>query len=341
MVFVSTAAAVEDTGHFACSDNVLNTLSKAGYQTARAMTMGMLGPEPLREKCGWGEDGKNALDVNIYATDMLTSGRKWMWDYLDRQEEDGSNPSVIPMVNGIGYNGIWQGGALNHVAWVLYWQYGDKRILEEAYPRMKKTMGFLATKADEKHFMGWTLNEWLSAGPKPPAVMTGTIQYYDYARTMENTAKALGDSEDAASYGNLANAIKTSYNQTFWDDSTGYYRDNNGKTYQSIQAMAAWFGMVPDGKHNRAVTCLKDMVVRNMYHPATGFSATASLLGTLMREHPDVAYTMLQQKDAPSFLSNVSNGMCGESMFTRSSRESNPWNLDSERSGSFPCRWPC
>ena len=312
VAYVSTAANIEETGSFTCNDGALNKLSKAGYQTARLMTMGGLGFDAEREKCGWGEDGKNALDVNIYATDMLTIGRKWMWDYLDRQDESGYNPSVIPMVNDIDYNGIWQGGALNYIAWNLYWQYGDKRILEESYAGMKKTMKYLAQNADQKHFMGWTLNEWVSAGPKPPATMTGTIQYYDYARTMAKAAAVLGNSEDAKTFGILAGEIRSNYNQAFWNAATGCYTDDSGKTYQAIQAMAAWFGMVPEGKYNLAVSCLKDMVVDNKYHPTTGFSATASLLGVLMRDYPEVAYAMLQQAEAPSFLSNVADGLCSE-----------------------------
>ena len=309
--FVSTAAGVAETGSFTCNDPTLNMLSQAGYKTARLMTMGGLGFEAEREKCGWGEDGKNALDVNIYAADMLTIGRKWVWDYLDRQEADGSNPSVIPMINNVGYNGIWQGGALNYVAWDLYQQYGDKRILEEAYNGMKKTMDFLASQADGNHFMGWTLNEWGTSGATPPAQMTGTIQYYDYARTMEKTATVLGNATDATYYGNLANTIRTNYNNIYWNNSTGYY-ENAGTRYQSIQAMAAWFGMVPDGKYSVAVGNLKDMVIANNYHPATGFSATASLLGVMMREYPDVAYGMLTQTESPSFLSNINEGLCCE-----------------------------
>jgi len=312
VAFVSTATHVDRTGSFSCSDPVLNDLAQAGYNTARLMTVGMVGSEMEREKCGWGEDGKNALDVNIYATDMLTIGRKWLWDFLDRQEEDGSNPSVIPMINGIGYNGIWQGNAHNYVAWNLYWHYGDPRILAEAYAGMQRTMKFLAAKASPQHLMGYTLNDWLSAGKQPPATMTGTIQYYDYAVTMARTASVLGKGDDAKTYAELATAIRSDFNKLFWDDKTALYRDDQGTPSMAIQAMAIWFGVVPDDKKAVAAAHLKDMVVDNKHHPATGFGATASLLGVLMREYPETAYAILQEPTAPSFRSNVKDGQCGE-----------------------------
>jgi alpha-L-rhamnosidase len=291
VAFVATATHVDRTGDFTCSDPVLNDLSRAGYNTARLMTVGMVGAEMEREKAGWGEDGKNALDVNLYAADMLTIGRKWMWDYLDRQEESGANPSVLPMVNNVGYNGIWQGNALNHVAWTLYWQYGDPRILAEAYAGMQSTMKLLAThaKGDKRQLMGYTLNDWLSAGQQPPPTMTGTIQYYDYALTMARAASVLGKTDDAKTYADLGASIRANFNQLFWDEKTGHYRDDKGNTSMAIQAMAIWFGMVPDDKRGLAAARLKDMVVENKYHPATGFGATASLLGVMMRDYPEVA----------------------------------------------------
>ena len=317
VAFVATATHVDRTGDFACSDPVLNELSRAGYNTARLMTVGMVGAEMEREKAGWGEDGKNALDVGIYPCDMLTVGRKWLQDFLDRQEENGFNPAVIPMVGGRlggGYNGIWQGHAFVHVAWNLYWHYGDPRILAEAYEGMQRTMRLLAeyAKKDPRQLMGYTLNDWVSAGKQPPAGMTGTIQYYDYALTMARTAGVLGKTDDAKTYADLAASIRANFNRLFWDDKTGHYRDDTGKTTMAIQAMAVWFGMVPDGKGDLAAARLKEMVVENTYHPATGFGSTASLLGVMMRDHPEVAYAMLQEPQAPSFRSNVRDGQCGE-----------------------------
>ena len=318
--FVSTATGVEVTGTFSCNDAIVQQLVTAGYNTARMQTMGALGLE-TREKAGWGEDGKNALQVNLYAADMLTIGRKWMWDFLDRQEANGYIPSVIPGDHG-NTNGIWQGGALNFVAWELYQHYGDKRILEEAYPGMKKTMDFLATKADGKQFISYTLGDWLNPvgatkrfpghGVPPPLVMTGTVQYYDYARKMERVAAILGNINDAVQYRNLANTIRTNYNHAFWDDPAGLYKDAAGASCQSPQAMAAWYGMAPDGKYDIAVKHLRDMVIGNQYHPTTGFTGTPPLLGLMMRHYPDVAYAMLHEKNAPSFLSNVADGVCSE-----------------------------
>ncbi|MEI8122151.1 MAG: alpha-L-rhamnosidase N-terminal domain-containing protein [bacterium] len=318
--FVSTATGVDVTGRFSCNDAIIQQLVTAGYNTGRMQTMGALGLE-TREKAGWGEDGRNALLVNIFAADMLTIGRKWMWDFLDRQEASGYIPSVIPGDFG-GENGIWQGGALNYVAWELYQQYGDKRILEEAYSGMKKTMEFLASKSDPKHFTSYTLGDWLNPigatksyphhGTPPPAVMTGTVQYYDYARKMEQVASILGITKDAIQYRDLATAIKTNYNKDFWDDQAGVYKDSTGGVYQSSQAMAAWYGMVPDGKYDLCVKHLSEMVISNQYHPSTGFTGTPPLLGLMMRDYPDVAYAMLHMKDAPSFLSNIADGVCSE-----------------------------
>ncbi len=51
--------------------------------------------------------------------------------------------------------------------WYMYGWYGDKDVLEEAYPMMKRYLTYLQSKT-KNHILSHGLGDWYDIGPKEP-----------------------------------------------------------------------------------------------------------------------------------------------------------------------------
>lgn len=68
----------------------------------------------------------------------------------------------------------------------MYEWYGNKQLLEEAYPMMKQYVAYLQTKA-KNGILSHGLGDWYDIGPKPPGpsqltprgITATAIYYYD------------------------------------------------------------------------------------------------------------------------------------------------------------------
>ena len=91
------------------------------------------------------------LCYKVHAQALL---RRWLREAEIEQRENGDVPLVIPnwqlydnmpMINS---SAGW-GDVVVIVPWILYERYGDKRILEENYPMMKRWLEYIKERAKE------------------------------------------------------------------------------------------------------------------------------------------------------------------------------------------------
>ncbi|MGH9343111.1 MAG: family 78 glycoside hydrolase catalytic domain [Terriglobia bacterium] len=305
-------------GSFSSSDPAINRMQEAVRRTLSESAHSLPGEEPTREKMGWTQDGQNSMDAAVYNFHAAAVYTNYVFDMINAQQRNGSVPPIVP-TNGWGLTGLhdspaafsdpWWGGTLPYVAWHLYDDYGDRRVLVEAYEPMKRWADYL-TMTSKDHLLDWGLGDWLEVGaegrPKrTPVVQTSTAGYYYCVMAVARAARLLGKPRDAEKYGRLGEKIRTSFNQQFFNRTTGLYAEHS----QTSQVLPLYLGMVPKGERPLVLRRLMESIHRHHDHMTTGFVGVMPMLfGLADWGHPRLAYTVAMQKDRPGFLWMVANG---------------------------------
>ena len=295
------------TGTFECSNDTLNRLQNIIIQSIRNYIV-HLPNDPTREKAAWTQDIENAFDAIAYNFDCYSLYRKWQYDFLDIQHENGYVPPVVPgRFDGPTINGPWWGGMIIYQPWKIYQYYADKRILEASFPSMKKYLWYLLSLTDN-YVLSWGLGDWLEPGTvrpvKTPIPLTSTLALYFYSQILANTAEILGKQDEKDIYNLLSQKIRQVYNHTFLNPVTGEY----AKGSQASQLMSLCLGAVPKKDEERVKAALLNQIWADSMHLSTGFVSTPMLLqGLSDLGYPKIAYSIATQKTYPSWIDMVFN----------------------------------
>ncbi|GIK74575.1 MAG: alpha-L-rhamnosidase [Chloroflexota bacterium] len=233
------------------------------------------------------------------------------------------------------------GDAATIIPWALYQAYGDLEFLENQYENMKAWVEYMrkrATHANRSKYLNprylfnkerrkrqhliWDTNyhwgEWLEPGESgglntflgilkrfylgEPVVATAYFAYSTHL--LAKAAEALGKSEDAAFYGSLADQIKAAYAAEFIGKDGRIHPDRQA-SYVRVLA----FDLAPEELKPAIVEHLVRLVRTSGNHVGTGFLSTVFLCEVLAENgRLDVAYDLLTQKTAPSWLYAVTKG---------------------------------
>jgi alpha-L-rhamnosidase len=333
----------ESAGDFSCSNPQINNLEKAVRRTLSNSAHSIPGEEPTREKMGWTQDGQNTMEAAVYNFRAAPVYTQYLFNMIDAQEASGHIPPIAP-TNGWGrtradgtaplFSDPWWGGTLPYVAWKLYEYYGDQRVLEEAYQPMKRWVDYLSSTAKD-HLVDWSLGDWLEIGARPtvtdhslpkrsPIIQTTTAGYYYATMAVVRAAELLGEADDARKYRQLAEQIKTSFNQHFFDPQTGLYARDS----QTSQVLPLYLDMVPDGKRDLVLARLIENLHQRKDHLTTGFVGVMPMLHGLPDwGYEDLGYTVAMQQDVPGFLQMIADGYStmGESLEGNSGSRHHPF----------------
>jgi alpha-L-rhamnosidase len=332
LVAVSVHTDWESAGSFSCSNPQFNNLERAVRRTLDNAVHSIPGEEPTREKMGWTQDGQNTMEAAIYNFGVPSVYTQYLFDMIDAQEANGHVPPIVP-TNGWGrtradgsaplFSDPWWGSTLPYVAWKLYEYYGDRRALEAAYEPMKRWVDYLSSTAKD-HLVDWSLGDWLEIGAHPtvtdhslpkhsPIPQTTSAGYYYATMAVVRAAELLGKPDDAQKYRQLAEQIKTSFNQHFFDPQTGLYAQDS----QTSQVLPLYLDMVPEGKRELVLRRLVENIHQHKDHLSTGFVGVMPMLhGLTDWGYEDLGFTVATQPDVPGFLQMIADGYStmGESL---------------------------
>ena len=296
-----------EAGKFSCSNEAFNDLNSILVHTMRNYVV-HIPNDPVREKAGWTQDVETAFDAYAYALDCPEMYVKWQRDFLDIIHENGYVPPVAPgRFDGPTINGPWWGGMIVYLPWKIYSYYGDKKILEESFEAMKKYTGYLNS-IDSSYVVKWGLGDWLEPGSVRPVMtpvpFTSTVGFYNTALITSKTAALLGFKTDAVYYSELAEKIKASFNNHFFNPGTGKY----AKYSQASQLMPLYFNLVPEDKRELVLEKLVRKIEADSSHVGTGFVGTPLILtGLSDLGKGEVAYKMANQRTYPGWYDMVFN----------------------------------
>jgi alpha-L-rhamnosidase len=298
--------AFEDAGSFQCSNDLLNKIQQMTLWTYRANFVdGYPTDCPQREKNGWTGDAHVAAEMAIYNFDNTAGYLKWINDFDDAQLPDGNLPGIVPS-SGWGYqwgNGPSWDSAYILIPWYLQQYCGETRVFANHYDCMKRYVDFMSTKA-KNDLVEHGLADWLSPKTETPAVVTSSGYYYVDATILAKIAAMLGKSDDAKKYGDLAEAIRSSYNKTLYKGN-GIYANGS----QTALACPIYQGLVAAGEKAGVVTELAANVRRCDNHLDTGFLGTKYLLPALSDNGQcELAFRIATQTTPPSWGDWVKRG---------------------------------
>ncbi len=314
-------SAVASTGDFQCDHPLVNQLYRAVWWTEATNLHGLPTDCPQRdERMGWLNDMAARSEEAIYNFDVAHLFSKWIADISDAQDPDtGAIPDTAP------YRWGSRPGdpvivCYLLIPWLLYRHFGDARTMANHYDGMRRWVDYLTSRATDEHLLEYSYyGDWAppisesvagsigasAVSQLTPGALVSTAHYYYSASLFAQIAITLGIDKDAKQYSELANRIRTTFHARFWNDSTGGYNANN----QACNAIALYFGLVPDNYRTRVVDNLVRDVSAHDYHLTTGNLATKYLLEVLTSNgHGDTALKIVTQTTYPSWGFMLENG---------------------------------
>jgi hypothetical protein len=309
-----TCNSANEAGSFVCSKPMFNQIHSLIDWAIRSNMASVLTDCPHREKLGWLEQAHLMQYSLQYRYNLSRQYAKIMEDMRISQLSDGCIPTIAPeyvrFANGFEDTPEW-GSAFIICPWYIYKWYGDRRLLEEYYPAMRRYLDYLGTRADN-HIVAYGLGDWFDIGPKHPGYaqltangVTATAIYYYNTTIMRQIASMLGKPDDATRYGELAENIKSAFNKTFYDAATGKIERNS----QTANAIALYTGLVTDENRTAILQNLIDDI------RGRGNALTAGDVGYryVLRAledggRSDVIFDMNNRYDVPGYGWQLSHG---------------------------------
>ena len=296
-------------GGFRCSDRMFSTLMEMTDRAYRCnFTDGYPTDCPHREKNGWAGDAWVASEYAQYAYENTAGYEKWVRDLADTQLDDGNICCIAP-TSGWGFkwgNGPSWDAALSVIPWNLWCYRGNRRFLDEIYPKLVRYNAYTATRADADGLVKHGLGDWISVDPKhmPNAELTSSCFRYQSLRIAAEMAKLQGRGDEAARFDAEARRVAEAINRRFYRGDGVY---ENG--HMTAQAFPLAFGIVPAGEVAAVRAKLIDCAVKSDNHCDFGLLGAKFVLREFSNAgRTDLAFAMLVNPTWPSPMEWIRKG---------------------------------
>ena len=231
---------------------------------------------------------------------------KWLNDISDAQNhKTGYVPNTAPYQDGGG--GTAWGAAYIIIPWYMYEYYSDVRILQQHYEGMKNWIEYMRNALDKNGILAnQGLGEWVPPeAVEIPPDFVNTCYYFYCCRLMERVADVLQKKNDREYYIQLATDARYSINTTWFNNTNSNYSVG----MQGANVFPLGFKITAENKVDAVFKNLVENVIKNKVHFDTGILATPLLLDVLTQYgRVDLAYTLMVQRDFPSFGYMIDNG---------------------------------
>lgn len=222
-------ADVPVSSSFECSDATLSWLYDAFVRTQLDNMHGGIPSDcPHRERLGYTGDGQAVCETALLLLDSRLFYAKWLQDILDCQGENGHVQHTAPLMGGGGGPGGW-GCAVALVPCALYRFTGDRGILRQSYPAVRKWIGYLETRGENglvtrEEEGGWCLGDWAMLGEvQIPPEYVNTCYFVRVLRLAADMALQLGFPDEAAGYAAEAGRVSGVLCRKYFDAETGSF----------------------------------------------------------------------------------------------------------------------
>lgn len=307
LLMLHTRNAAPTLGAFTCSDTLFNAIFELINWAMKSNMASVTTDCPHREKLGWLEQTHLIGPSLHYNYDIRTLYLKIMGDLMDSQLENGLVPDIapeyVPFEGGFRDSPEW-GSASVLIPWQLYTWYGDKKVLEQAYPMMRRYVNYLQSQA-KGHLLHHGLGDWYDLGPNhpgeaqltPKSLTASSIYYYDLV-ILAKVATLLNMPSDALRFRDRAREVKAAFQEQFYDPETGVCATGSQTSY----AMALYTGILPEEDHQTIFQNLLDSIEQQDYRLSSGDIGYHYLVRVLSENgRSDVLYKMNSRSDRPGY----------------------------------------
>jgi alpha-L-rhamnosidase len=296
------------TGHFACSDELVNQLWRNLNWGQRGNFVSVPTDCPQRdERLGWLADAQVFLPTASLNMDVAAFMTKWGDDLLDAQSPDGAYPDVAPRIvfERDGAPAWADAGVI--VPWTIWQRYGDRRIVQRHWAAMERYLAWLERHNPDRLWRRRRNNDygdWLSIDADTPREVLATAYWAHDARLMAEMARAIGRTERAEHYERLRAEIVAAFNRAYVGDDALIEGDT-----QTVYLLALHMRLIPDELRARAAERLVADIEARGWRLTTGFVGVGLLCPTLTEAgYPEVAHRLLRSTDFPSWGYSIRQG---------------------------------
>ncbi|WP_099467649.1 family 78 glycoside hydrolase catalytic domain [Konateibacter massiliensis] len=316
---------IEDNGDFSCSNDMINQLQSNIRWGAKSNFVDIPTDCPQRdERMGWTGDIALFSPTAAYNFNMTRFLEKWLKDVKAEQTFGGGIPVTVPLVRVPFQWEIMIPMAVDHwgdacilVPWAEYRANGDKGILEEMYPTMKRYMkacefwaGLFSFGKHKRiwkllhHYGDWCAPEtglwgWMGRGK-----WTATACMANSSAILAEIANLLGKKADEAYYRELSRQTAEAYRTLLMKEDCTVKNE-----FQTAYVLPLYYKMLSSEDRKKTADNLVRLIKEKNYHIATGFPGTPYVLFALADNgYADDAYKMLLTDTCPSWLFEVKAG---------------------------------
>ncbi|MDQ1032576.1 alpha-L-rhamnosidase [Streptomyces umbrinus] len=254
------------------------------------------------ERLGWTGDINVFAPTAAYTMESARFLTKWLVDLRDAQTAEGAFTDVAPMVGTVGNGVAGWGDAGVTVPWSLYRAYGDRQVLEDAWPSIQAWLKYLEKNSTGLLRPASGYGDWLNISDETPKDVIATAYFAHSADLAARTAEELD--KDPAPYRDLFERVRKAF-QDAYVTADGKVKGDT----QTAYVLSLSMNLLPDALRKAAADRLVALIEAKDWHLSTGFLGTPRLLPVLTESgHTDVAYRLLQQRSFPSWGYQIDKG---------------------------------
>ena len=306
MNFLHTRNSSPKTGDFQCSNDLFNKIFTLINWAIKSNLQSVVTDCPHREKLGWLEQTYLMGNSIHYNFDIHELYANLVQDMMDSQLDNGLVPDIAPELvefhNSFRDSPEW-GSASVILPWLVYNWYGDKSVMEKAWPMMNKYVEYLKHKSDDNSLSG--LGDWYDLGPADPGVSQLTpvdfpamaIYYYDL-KLLAQMATVLHKEEDVKRFTDWSEKVKTAFNTKFFNAKTNVYATGS----QTSMSMPVSFGLVDEKNKDGVVKNLVDSITAHNKALTAGDVGFHYMVETLVENgQSQLLFDMNARNDVPGY----------------------------------------
>ncbi|MGX1267893.1 alpha-L-rhamnosidase [Streptomyces phaeoluteigriseus] len=244
------------TGTFTTDNALLNRLQRNLEWAEQNNLVQKPTDTPSREKNGWTGDAMASSESESLTWDVNAVFTNWLRHFPDAQISTGQLPMVVPLGKGgfgydhtPGWNAAWKAVPAWDSAYFvmpreLYTYYGNSSLFAELYDHQDTLLRYyetLFTAGNDYRFEA-SLGAYSGAESPGSNAVISLAFYIHFCDYMDEVGRALGRTERAAHYAELARTLRKSFIANYWDTSRGHFTQGS---ISSENALAIAFDLVP------------------------------------------------------------------------------------------------
>lgn len=307
----------EQVGHFECSNPLVNRIYRNASWGTRMQNRSVPMEPDRDERMPWSGHPAKTSESEGWIFNVARFYSHFLKNYRLHQADDGSLQEILPPYWQFNSKDIlWPSVSTIIPDW-YYNFYGDEQPLKDNYEMMKRFVEYHRVtnlKPDDTLDL-CIYGDWVDtasigdnsrnfgATSRP---LMGTAYFYHNCRIIERAAKLLGHTQDAATYGQLADKVSVAFNKRFFDATTNRYESGTQCSY----VLPLAFGLVPEANRKAVIANLvDDIMVKHNGHTSVGLIGMQWQMQVLTDiGHPEVAYKIATRTERPSWGYMIDHG---------------------------------